>query len=202
MNNTFQNFEPLQNFNNTHYNNFETFQDTNQNINQEPPFGFQNNYNSKIYIDPSDNPPSYDLYLGSNQPQNCFQNSLAGIQELTPVSIKFFSKENVDVIQNKLIERVFTESNGIFKIGRQSDLQLQIIMRSSYLSYGKNSPGDLSSQVNELNQIVVDESIKKILPNIQQYLTYRHDISTPRHIISHPINPSSAGEKTYSLLNI
>lgn len=202
MNNSFQNFEPLQNFNNTHYNNFETFQDTNQNTNQEPPFGFQNNYNSKIYIDPSDNPPSYDLYLGSNQPQNCFQNSLAGIQELTPISIKFFSKENVDVIQNKLIERVFTESNGNFKIGRQSDLQLQIIMRSTYLSYGKNSPGDVSSQVNELNQIVVDESVKKILPNIQQYLTYRHDISTPRHIISHPINPSSAGEKTYSLLNV
>ena len=66
-------------------------------------------------------------------------------------------------------------------------------MRSTYLSY-KNSPGDLSFQVNELNQIVVDESLK-ILPNIQQYLTYRHDISTPRHIISHPINPSSAGEK-------
>ena len=202
MNYSFQNFEPLQNFNNTHYNNFETFQDTNRNVNQEPPFGFQKNYNSKIYIDPSDNPPSYDLYLGSNQPQNCFQNSLVGIQELTPVSIKFFSKENVDVIQNKLIERVFTESNGNFKIGRQSDLQLQIIMRSTYLSYGKNSPGDLSFQVNELNQIVVDESLKKILPNIQQYLTYRHDISTPRHIISHPINPSSAGEKSYSLLNV
>jgi hypothetical protein len=75
-------------------------------------------------------------------------------------------------------------------------------MRSTYLSYGKNSPNNIENQIRELNQLVIDEAVGQILPNIQQYLSYRHDISTPRHIISHPINPSSAGEKTYSLLNI
>lgn len=201
MNNTFQNFEPLQEFNNS--NTYEPFQNTPQNpTSSQPPFNYQNNYNSKIYIEPGDNPPSYDLYLGSNQEQNCFQNSLAGIQELTPLSIQFFSKQNADLIQTQLIERVFTESNGNYRIGRQSDLQLQIIMRSTYLSYGKNSPNNIENQIRELNQLVADEAVGQILPNIQQYLSYRHDISTPRHIISHPINPSSAGEKTYSLLNI
>jgi len=157
-------------------------------------------YNAKIYFKENESPPNYDLYSGSNQPQSCFQNSLSGIQEVNAVSSTFFSKQNVDLIQNKIIEKIFQESNGLYKIGRQSDLQLQIIMRSIYLSYGKNMDSYIQEQINELNKYVIDESVKNIIPNIKQYLGYREDIRKPRQIMAHPVNPSMKGGKTYSLM--
>ena len=162
---------------------------------------FQNNFNAKIYLNENDNPPNYDLYVNSNNQQQNFKNSLVGIQEKSELSTTYFSKSNVDVIQNNIQSKIYEESGGQYRIGRQSDLQLQIIMRSIYLSYSKNMNTDINQQVQELNNLVIGEAVSNILPNIRQYLGYRNDISTPRHIISHPINPSSSGEKTYSLIN-
>lgn len=182
---------------------FENFQNLEGEQIDSPPFGrFQQNYNAKIYINENENPPNYDLYQNSNQPQSNFQNSLAGIQEDSALSREYFSNRNVNVIQDSIQNRILEESNGQYSIGRQSDLQLQIIMRSIYLSYSRNRTDNLQSQISELNALVVKEAIQVILPNIRQYLGYKQDISTPRHIISHPINPSSAGEKTYSLMRL
>ena len=181
---------------------FENFQNLKGEQIDSPPFGrFQQNYNAKIYINENENPPNYDLYQNSNQPQSNFQNSLAGIQEDSALSREYFSNRNVNIIQDSIQNRILEESNGQYSIGRQSDLQLQIIMRSIYLSYSKNMNTDINQQVQELNNLVIGEAVSNILPNIRQYLGYRNDISTPRHIISHPINPSSSGEKTYSLIN-
>lgn len=182
---------------------FENFQNLKGEQIDSPPFGrFQQNYNAKIYINENENPPNYDLYQNSNQPQSNFQNSLAGIQEDSALSREYFSNRNVNIIQDSIQNRILEESNGQYSIGRQSDLQLQIIMRSIYLSYSRNRTDNLQLQISELNALVVKEAIQVILPNIRQYLGYKKDISTPRHIISHPINPSSAGEKTYSLMRL
>jgi hypothetical protein len=180
---------------------FENFQNLDQS--GKPPFGgFQNNYNAKIYLDENENPPSYDLYLNSNQPQTNFKNSLSGIQESSSLSDAYFGTKNVDIIHAMIQSRIAEESGGQYNIARQSDLQLQIIMRSVYLSYGRNKLDDIMGQVKELNALVTKDAVQVILPNIRQYLGYRKDISTPRHIMSHPVNPSSAGEKTYSLLHL
>ena len=37
------------------------------------------------------------------------------------------------------------------------------------------------------------------MPNVQQYLGYRKEISTPRCIMSHPVNVSNKGNKIYDL---
>ena len=63
-------------------------------------------------------------------------------------------------------------------------------MRSIFLSYSKNS-GDINQQISELNQLVVDEAVSKILPEIEQYLFYLKDISKPRTIMSNPVHISS-----------
>ena len=63
-------------------------------------------------------------------------------------------------------ESVFNESKGEFKIGRQSDLQLQIIMRSIFLSYGRNINTDINTQINELNTIL--EETKNELSTLKQ----------------------------------
>jgi hypothetical protein len=160
------------------------------------------NYNAKIYFDDNEKTAPYELYNGSTQPQPCFQDSLASVMELTNVAQTYFSKANVDDVQSALMERVFIESKGQYKIGRQSDLQLQIIMRSIYLSYGKNLPTHIREQVAELNRYVVDECMNTVMPNIQQYLAYREEIRTPRKFFDLPTNPSMKGEKSFSLLHI
>lgn len=199
---------------NSHYQPFDNFQNPNTPINpgvNPAPFGEQPslqthieypNYNSKIFINPNEQVPQYELFRGSNDQQACFQDSLSSILELSSVAKAYFSKPNVDRVQELIISRVFQLSNGEFRIGRQSDLQLQIIMRSIYLSYGKNAPTRIKEQVDELNQYVVDEAMNTIMPNIRQYLSYREEISTPRKFFDWPINPSSKGEKTFSLLNV
>lgn len=180
---------------------FGNFSST-QTINEPFASTYKKEYNSKIYLPEGEKLPNYELYSGSNDEQMNFNNSLTGIIEMNDVSINFFDKKNIDKIQQLIIKEVYDESDGQYVIGRQSDLQLQIIMRSVYLTYSINSPDDVIGQIRELNKITLNECMKSIMPNIKQYLHYRKDISTPRHIMSHPVNLSSKGEKTFSLLNV
>lgn len=176
------------------YQNFQNFQNPELTISEE--LGGEQNlqYTGRIMLKENEHAPSYELYSGSNKKQSTFHNSVSNIQEDSLLSCKFFDIQNVDKIQNQIISDVAKKG---YSIGRQSDLQLQIIMRSIYLSNSKNiySPEHL----NQLNGLVVSEAVRLILPEIQQYLGYREDISKPRHIISHPVNPSIKGQKTFSL---
>lgn len=181
---------------------YDTFTSTSEPVNVSLPKKYKNEYNAKIYLPQGQNLPNYELYSGSNDEQMNFNNSLTGIIEMNDVSLTFFNKNNIDKIQKMIIQKVYEESEGQYVVGRQSDLQLQIIMRSVYLTYSINSPDDIEGQVLHLNKITLNECMTSIMPNIKQYLNYRKDISTPRHILSHPVNPSSKGEKTFSLLNI
>ena len=182
--------------NNTNYNNWnineEDFQDAqkNQQLNSDE------QYNGRIFFKENEFTPGYELYEGSNQQQHCFQDSVSTIQETTPLSQAYFNKLNIDKIQKQLVDEVRIRSKNEYNIGRQSDLQLQIIMRSIYLSYSKNNNNNIQSQIDDLNAMVVEDCINKIMPEIKQYLHYRKDITQPRHFMNHSINVSSSGEKT------
>ena len=174
--------------------NFSGF--TNNNAN--PQACNNTSYNAKVHLGNTISPP-YELYQGSSGQQQCFQNSLNGTLEKTPLSTIFFSSNNIDYIQNRIIVEVHNRSNGQYQIGRQSDLQLQIIMRSIYLSDSRNLLCNFENQVTSLNEKVIKEAVDKIIPQIQQYLGYRKEISTPRCIMTHPVNVSNKGSKTYDL---
>lgn len=94
------------------------------------------------------------------------------------VSNLFFSCNNIDALQDGIRYRIYKETNGKHVIGRQSDQDLKIIMRSIYLQYSKNLPTNVISQVKELNALVLDWSVKEVLSNLKQYDTYRKDVST------------------------
>jgi hypothetical protein len=181
--------------NNSTYSSWDMNSEDFQNSNNNQQLTTDSKYNGRVFFEDNEFTPGYELYEGSKGEQHCFQDSVSTIQELTPLSQKYFNKENVDKIQQKIIEHVRVKSNNEFNIGRQSDLQLQIIMRSIFLSYGKNMNANINTQIHELNKMVVDECIKTIVPNIKQYLHYRDDISKPRHIIEHSVNVSSSGSK-------
>jgi hypothetical protein len=108
----------------------------------------------------------------------------------------FFSKENVNYIQNKIIHNVYHISNGRHVIGRQSDTELAIIMRSIYLQFGTNNETDIQYEITRLDNMVVDECVPNILKSIEQYIKYKYDVSNLKVPMTMPESHNSKGEKS------
>ena len=126
-------------------------------------------------------------------------NTISRTYTETSVSIVYFSKNNIDIIQQAIIESVYSRSNGLYKIKRQSDQELTIIMRSFYFQYGKNSLNDISGQVKELNNMVIDWSVKEIIKNIKQYDSYKESVSTLPMPLERSQLPSQKGTRTLEI---
>ena len=72
---------------------------------------------------------------------------------------------------------VYLRSGKKHIIGRQSDTQLQIIMRSIYLQNSKNLNTDIKGQIQELNKLVIDYCVPNILVEVEQYIQYKVSVS-------------------------
>lgn len=68
-------------------------------------------------------------------------------------------------------------------------------MKAFYLQYGKNLPIDVPEQVQELNNLVIEYLVPKVIIQVNQYLSYLVDISTPYRIVEYPTNTAIHGEK-------
>ena len=148
----------------------------------------------RVYFDKSA-PRRFELYENEDfVNNNGFNDSLKTIQDNSILSKTFFSKRNIDCIQNNLIRKVFEKSG--HKIARQSDLQLQIIMRSIYLQYSKNLTCDVKIQIKELNKKVLDYSLDRVITEILQFLEYKNTVTNIPSPLVHPQNLSSSGEKS------
>lgn len=94
--------------------------------------------------------------------------------EKTPIMLMFFSMKNVDYLQNMIKKMIYNETG--FTIGRQSDEELLIIMRSYYFSDAENLPYDYNKQVAKLNYLVLKYAVfHQILPKVKGYNTYLND---------------------------
>ena len=154
---------------------------------------FQNGRVVNIQSNPN---KKYDLFNNNNNNKDTFKNiALKGIQENTKLNQLFFARHNMDFIQNKIRYSIYTKSNKKHIISKQSYIELEIIMRSIYLQYSKNLNYDYDEQINNLNKLVINECIQKILPEINQYYTYINDVSHLPIPLELPKNLSSAGTK-------
>lgn len=108
--------------------------------------------------------------------------NLSNIEEL------FFSDENIDLINKKLILSVWKQTKNTCKINYQSKDKLIIVMRYIYIEYGKNLPFDIKKQIDELNCITVGEILPNILTNIDQHFGYLRDIEIRQALPNLPIN--------------
>jgi hypothetical protein len=115
----------------------------------------------------------------------------------TSLSVNFFSKENINKIQNLIKRGVYYKSNKQHIIADQNEQELVIIMRSIYLQYGKNLPTNINDQINELNNMIVEWAIDNIISNIEQYISYKKNCSTLPMPIEHAQLTSTAGTKNY-----
>lgn len=135
--------------------------------------------------------------------------------EHTPVSALFFSTLNIDALQKGITNSIYNRSGGKFNIGRQSDIELKIIMRSFYFESLKNgSPNilhtimtgeytsgrdDTLEQVRKLNKTVLEWIVPRIMTNIQQFEKYKQDVSILPKPMDRPTFLSMSGTKSLEL---
>jgi|UniRef100_A0A6C0DPT4 hypothetical protein len=142
--------------------------------------------------------PGFDYQRSS---ENQFQaDMLRGNWEQTDLSKVFFSSENISQIQNKIRRTVFEKSQPKgYVIDDQSVDELKIIMRALYYQYSRNLPYDISGQIDELNDRVVQWSVPHILSAVDHYHYYLDDISKLPTPLPHSVNVSRAGTKSLPL---
>jgi hypothetical protein len=125
---------------------------------------------------PALNIPSYQ----QRSVQNDTYTTEATYGQIVPnqLSKVFFSAENIEALQQGIRYRVYVETNQRHTIGRQSDQELKIVMRSVYFQFAKNQSTDILGQVRTLNAKVLEWTVPEIVSNLLQYEVYRRDAST------------------------
>jgi hypothetical protein len=116
-----------------------------------------------------------------------FRNATEGLWDETYLSQAFFSKENIQILQNGIRAGVYQQSNGQYLVAPQDCDSLKIIMRSVYLQHSANQIDNITRQISELNKIVLDYSIKQVYSEAQGYMKYLDDASTLVVPIAHPV---------------
>lgn len=146
--------------------------------------------------------PRYELYDGKQYINNNYTpEAIKGIHSDTEISMAYFSQKNIDELQNMLRYNIWIISEKQYVIGRQSDADLRLVMRSMYLQYCQHQKNNIQAQVNYLNKLVLDYCLPKILSEVKQYMKYRQDASGLYKPIDRSINMSVKGSKTLELKN-
>lgn len=149
--------------------------------------------NGRIEFKDAETP--YTMYNDNGNAKGFAREALGGMINSNSLSDVYFSQANLDAVQDAIRYRVFIESNNKHVISRQSDTEVQIIMRSTYYQYSKNLPFDILGQVKVLNKKVLDWAVPRIIQEINQYNQYKADASMLPVPLSQPQNMSSAGNK-------
>jgi len=122
---------------------------------------------------------------------------LRGNWEGNELSTIYFSSKNVDAIQNAIRADVYRRSGDKqWVIDPQSADELLMIMRGLFYQYAKNLPNDIAGQVAELNKLVIDWVVPKVMSEIQHYQFYLNDISHMPVPLQQPQSMSSAGTRS------
>ena len=128
---------------------------------------------------------------------------LRGNWEHTALSDAYFSRTNAARLQHEITNEVYRRSGPKkYQIDDQDVDELKMIMRGMYLQYAKNHPQNIEGQIQELNKMVVDWSVPRIISEIDQYQYYLNDISHLPVPMEKPLNMSSAGTKSLPLRNM
>lgn len=123
------------------------------------------------------------------------RNPTEGLWDDSMLSQVFFSRENIQILQNGIRAGVYNMSKHQYIIGEQDCDSLKVIMRSVFLQNAANLPTNITEQVENLNKMVLDFCIPQVYSEAQGYLKYIDDASTLVVPISHPVM-SNTSDKT------
>jgi type 1 glutamine amidotransferase len=126
-----------------------------------------------------------------------FREPTLGQWDETPLSKAYFSKENIQIIQNGIRAGVYNKSNSQYVIGAQDCDALKIIMRSVFLQHSANQPIDIAGQIEQLNQMVLDYCIHHVYSEAQGYMKYLYDVSTLVVPMANPVVETQKDKNNY-----
>jgi hypothetical protein len=177
-------------------------------------FSFIDNYKNNDFVRKSEilyrdenmtNPPlknyqtsmyeqKYDNWATNNSIQ---QTMLKSVFTPTPLGEIYFCPENIIRLQKRIKREIFIRSNGKYKLDiDQSESDLLIVMRATYISDSKNAPYKLIHQVKELNHKTIERIVPDMLSMIKQDEEYINQLDKPIIPIALPVNVSRAGRLT------
>lgn len=108
-----------------------------------------------------------------------------------PAINHFLGDENRSRIHRLIIQRVYDETNGQVKLGKQSDTELQTIMiHTLQKNFNHHLP------IQDLNRVVVNHSVANILQNIAHYTKYITDLNHQKGPLDAPVSARSSRERT------
>lgn len=132
----------------------------------------------------------FQLYdkIANEDKTTAYRDAMVGNWENNNLSNTFFSAENINKIQVGIITGIDKISNGRFKIGKQDEDTLKIIMRSIFLQNSKNNNINIPGQIEVLNKHVLSYCIPQIYGEAQGYIKYKNDVSTLAVPIDRPVS--------------
>ena len=116
-----------------------------------------------------------------------YQNVLTGNFERSRLSDTYFSKQNIQIIQNGIRKGVYDKSQSRILVDNQPEDQIVTVMRAMYLQHSKNLETNISQQIVELNTLVLNYCIVSVFNEAVAYLNYKEDASTMHIPMQHPI---------------
>jgi len=144
--------------------------------------------NGRIDIQSPDTKSLFNMYDKIPAHQcSTYRNPLEGQWDDSTLSNAYFSKENIQIIQNGIRAGVYKQSNNQYLVAPQDCDSLKIVMRSIYLQYSANLPGNVSGQIEALNQMVLNFCIQQVYSEAKGYMKYLSDASNMYVPIAHPI---------------
>jgi hypothetical protein len=147
------------------------------------------NYNGCVIINTPnvfENTKMFEKINIRNKSVDLRDNISSGGIENNQISNQFFSKENVELLQNELKQGVYELSKGKYIIPNQNIDQLTVIMRSTYYQYCTFSK-DISKEISFLNKIVLDYAVQNVYNSAVSYELYLRDVSTIATPIEKPL---------------
>jgi len=155
------------------------------------------------------------LYFGDNKESKELREKVVNSQEQQESSTcyddilkkVFFSDENINIINKKLILDVYNKTNKEFKIEYQSKVHLIILMKYIYNIHAKHLQYDISKQILQLNCKVVEEILPRIITELSQRINYLQQLNGNKKLLKLPVNTNKSrtlpsvttiiGEKIY-----
>jgi|TARA_B100000787_G_scaffold169828_1_gene162462 hypothetical protein len=107
-----------------------------------------------------------------------YREAMTGNWNNTPLSNAFFSRANIQAIQNGIRIGVYNRSNQQYLIGNQNGDELKIIMRSIFLQNAQNNPDNIPLQIDTLNNLVLEYAVHQVYGEAEGYMKYKRDAST------------------------
>lgn len=160
----------------------------------------ENTQNGRVHIN---GPPKNQFELFDNPERSStntgYDDAVTGNWEDTNLSRAFFSKKNIEIIQNGIRAGVYSLSNGRYNVGPQDETNLKVIMRSIFLQNASNFPDFITEQIVTLNKLVLQYCIKDVYNEAEAYLKYKNDVSNLAVPMKRPAFVSNKGDKVLEL---